>query len=105
MLNFLGRARNSSNHFTLPCSSLVEPFINKLFLMRIADIPYLNLNGPDLEGSRDHVFHVTFPKEWKQSDLHSLFQPYGNVQISWLTDTTCYVALFKKEVAKIGIPS
>ncbi|XP_055874675.1 poly(A)-specific ribonuclease PARN-like isoform X1 [Biomphalaria glabrata] len=105
MLNFLGRARNSSNHFTLPCSSLVEPFINKLFLMRIADIPYLNLNGPDLEGSRDHVFHVTFPKEWKQSDLHSLFQPYGNVQISWLTDTTCYVALFKKEVAKIALKS
>uniref|UniRef100_A0A2C9KWV0 Poly(A)-specific ribonuclease PARN n=1 Tax=Biomphalaria glabrata TaxID=6526 RepID=A0A2C9KWV0_BIOGL len=101
----VGRARNSSNHFTLPCSSLVEPFINKLFLMRIADIPYLNLNGPDLEGSRDHVFHVTFPKEWKQSDLHSLFQPYGNIQISWLTDTTCYVALFKKEVAKIALKS
>ena len=29
------------------------------------------------ELNRDHVFHVTFPKEWRSSDLYSLFEPYG----------------------------
>ncbi|KAH9505297.1 hypothetical protein Btru_059193 [Bulinus truncatus] len=103
MVNYLGKLQNSSAFFTLPSSHLVEPFINKLFLMRIADIPYLNLTGPDLEVSREHVFHVTFPKEWRQSDLHSLFQPYGNIQVSWLSDTSCYVALYKKDNAKSAI--
>ncbi|CAB1344145.1 unnamed protein product, partial [Coregonus sp. 'balchen'] len=28
-------------------SKLIEPFVNKLFLMRIIDIPYLNISGPD----------------------------------------------------------
>ncbi|CAL1547260.1 unnamed protein product [Lymnaea stagnalis] len=103
MANYLGKLQATPENFTLPSSQLIQPFINKLFLMRIADIPYLNLDGPDLEVSRDHVFHITFPKEWRISDLQSLFQPYGNIQISWLTDTTCYVALYKKENAKIAM--
>ena len=35
--------------------------------MRLSDLPYINLTGPDLCPPRDHVFHVTFPAEW--SDL------------------------------------
>ena len=30
-----------------------------------------------VEVNRDHVFHVTFPKEWRASDLYTLFEPYG----------------------------
>ena len=58
-------------------SKLIEPFFNKLFLMRVMDIPYLNLEGPDLQPKRDHVLHVTFPKEWKTSDLYQLFSAFG----------------------------
>ena len=43
--------------------------MNKLYLMKIADIPYLNLTGEDLSPERSHVFHVEFPKEWKTSDI------------------------------------
>lgn len=32
-----------------------------------------------VEVNRDHIFHVTFPKEWRPSDLHILFQPYGRL--------------------------
>ncbi|KAB0346796.1 hypothetical protein FD754_011653, partial [Muntiacus muntjak] len=49
----------------------------RLFLMRVMDIPYLNLEGPDLQPKRDHVLHVTFPKEWKTSDLYQLFSAFG----------------------------
>lgn len=34
---------------------------------------YLFLANP----SRDHVFHITFPKEWKHSDISNLFSPFG----------------------------
>jgi len=27
--------------------------------------------------SRDHVFHLTFPKEWKHADISQLFSPFG----------------------------
>uniref|UniRef100_A0A0B6ZFZ7 Poly(A)-specific ribonuclease PARN n=1 Tax=Arion vulgaris TaxID=1028688 RepID=A0A0B6ZFZ7_9EUPU len=103
MINYLGSLQNPPASFTLPSSSIVEPFVNKLFLMRIIDIPYLNLNGPDLKVNRDHVFHVTFPKEWKPSDLYALFKPYGNIQISWLTSTTAYVALYLKENSALAL--
>jgi len=70
---------------------LLRPFINKLFLMRIPDIPYMNLSGDDAVPNRDHVFHVTFPAEWKTSDLTSLFSPFGYVQVTWIGDTTAFV--------------
>lgn len=27
--------------------------------------------------SRDHVFHITFPKEWKHTDISQFFSPFG----------------------------
>ena len=32
-----------------------------------------------VQPSRDHVFHITFPKEWKFSDINNLFSPFGKV--------------------------
>uniref|UniRef100_A0A2K5VQZ8 Poly(A)-specific ribonuclease PARN n=1 Tax=Macaca fascicularis TaxID=9541 RepID=A0A2K5VQZ8_MACFA len=84
-------------------SKLIEPFFNKLFLMRVMDIPYLNLEGPDLQPKRDHVLHVTFPKEWKTSDLYQLFSAFGNIQISWIDDTSAFVSLSQPEQVKIAV--
>nr|XP_054763841.1 poly(A)-specific ribonuclease PARN-like [Lytechinus pictus] len=71
----------------------------RLFLHRIADMPYLNLDGPDLQPSRDHIFHVRFPSEWKSVDLYDLFTPFGNIMISWIDDTSAMVGLMKKDRA------
>ena len=30
-----------------------------------------------VQPSRDHVFHLTFPKDWRFSDINNLFSPYG----------------------------
>ena len=62
-------------------------------MFRIIDVPYLNLAGPDHIPDRDHVFHVTFPAEWKTPDLVQLFFPFGGVQVFWETDSTAYVSL------------
>lgn len=72
--------------------------------MRLKDIPYINLTGNDreyyynhfsalvliyntsilheninvaAEPSRDHVFHVTFPKDWKLKDVIQAFHQFG----------------------------
>uniref|UniRef100_A0A8V0ZEX3 Poly(A)-specific ribonuclease PARN n=1 Tax=Gallus gallus TaxID=9031 RepID=A0A8V0ZEX3_CHICK len=84
-------------------SKLIEPFFNKLFLMRVMDIPYLNLQGPDLQPKRDHVLHVTFPKEWKTSDLYQLFSAFGNIQVSWIDDTSAFVSLSQPEQVQIAV--
>lgn len=74
-------------------SALLKPYLNKLHLMRIIDVPYMNLDGADLVPSREHVFHVTFPTEWRSNDLVQLFSPFGPVSLTWLTDSTAYVSL------------
>lgn len=71
--------------------------------MRVMDIPYLNLEGPDLQPKRDHVLHVTFPKEWKSSDLYQLFSAFGNIQISWIDDTSAFVSLSQPEQVPIAV--
>nr|KAG5710413.1 hypothetical protein BaRGS_022231 [Batillaria attramentaria] len=76
MANYLGTFQDPVQPVVLPSSKLVEPFVNKLFLMRIADIPYMNLTGSDLDPNRDHVFHITFPKEWRKrasADIDSVY--------------------------------
>lgn len=102
MCKFLGDFQKPATDFLLPSSPVINTFVNKLYLMRIADTMYVTLDGPDVEVNRDHVFHVTFPKEWRASDLFGLFEPYGNIQISWLSSTSAYVGLHNKTNAKIA---
>uniref|UniRef100_A0A4W3HR70 Poly(A)-specific ribonuclease PARN n=1 Tax=Callorhinchus milii TaxID=7868 RepID=A0A4W3HR70_CALMI len=103
MANHLGSFLSPPKVSVSARSKLVEPFINKLFLMRIIDIPYLNLSGPDLKPKRDHVLHVRFPKEWKTSDLYQLFSAFGNIQVSWIDDTSVFVALSQREQVQIAV--
>ncbi|KAB1263633.1 Poly-specific ribonuclease PARN [Camelus dromedarius] len=113
MANYLGSFLSPPKIHVSARSKLIEPFFNKLFLMRVMDIPYLNLEGPDsanlsskiclvVQPKRDHVLHVTFPKEWKTSDLYQLFSAFGNIQISWIDDTSAFVSLSQPEQVQIG---
>ncbi|XP_068421327.1 poly(A)-specific ribonuclease PARN isoform X2 [Eschrichtius robustus] len=103
MANYLGSFLSPPKIHVSARSKLIEPFYNKLFLMRVMDIPYLNLEGPDLQPKRDHVLHVTFPKEWKTSDLYQLFSAFGNIQISWINDTSAFVSLSQPEQVPIAV--
>ncbi|XP_005813387.1 poly(A)-specific ribonuclease PARN [Xiphophorus maculatus] len=103
MANHLGSFLMPPISHISPRSKLVEPFFNKLFLMRIIDIPYLNITGPDLQPKRDHVLYVTFPKEWKTSDLYQLFSAFGNIQVSWIDDTSAFVSLSQTDQVQIAM--
>nr|XP_020667614.1 poly(A)-specific ribonuclease PARN isoform X2 [Pogona vitticeps] len=103
MANYLGSFLSPPKNHVSARSKLIEPFFNKLFLMRVMDIPYLNLEGPDLQPKRDHVLYVTFPKEWKTSDLYQLFSAFGNIQVSWIDDTSAFVSLSQPDQVQIAV--
>ncbi|ESO93334.1 hypothetical protein LOTGIDRAFT_216162, partial [Lottia gigantea] len=97
MKNFLGSFQKPQKDFVSPTSPLIEPFMNKLFMMRNFEVPYMNLNGPDLQANRDHVFYLIMPKDWKSNDVSNLFTDYGNVQVFWIDDMSALVSLYKKD--------
>ncbi|XP_073398983.1 poly(A)-specific ribonuclease PARN isoform X1 [Dendrobates tinctorius] len=103
MADYLGSFLTPPQTHVTVQSDVISPFFNKLFLMRITDIPYLNLDGPDLLPKRDNVLHVTFPKEWKSSDLYQLFNAFGKIQVSWIDDTSAFVTLTQTDQVQIAV--
>lgn len=80
-----------------------------------------------MQPKRDHVLYVTFPKEWKTSDLYQLFSAFGtiqksippltelllfiwhflffclgNIQVSWIDETSAFVCLSQTDQVQIG---
>ena len=75
-------------------------FLFQVYIMKIQDISYIDLENEDLKPNRDHVFHLSFPKEWKTQDLKQLFEErFGDVYVAWIDDTHAFVALRDKEQA------
>jgi len=86
-------------------SAVLKPFLNKLYLMKVADIPYMNLGAADMYPDRDHVFHLEIPKEWKTPDVVLLFSQISQVQVFWINDTSVFVALRDKMFANTVLPT
>ncbi|KAF5296497.1 hypothetical protein FQR65_LT01486 [Abscondita terminalis] len=101
MWNYLHKAETSSNSF--PDVSLLSPYINRVYLMRLQDSPYIHLGGTDPTPSRDHVVHLTFPKTWKLNDIIQLFSPFGNIYVSWIDDHSAFVSLQKRDQISIAL--
>ncbi|XP_014664597.1 PREDICTED: poly(A)-specific ribonuclease PARN-like isoform X2 [Priapulus caudatus] len=99
MANFLGTFQVPIPSRIPANSPLLEPFVNKLYVMMVVDIPYMNLVGADLKPNRDHVFHVSFPASWRTSDIVQLFSAFGHVYIAWINDTSALVGLNYKDNA------
>ncbi|CAB3253840.1 unnamed protein product [Arctia plantaginis] len=101
MHEHLQRMRGEKGSRVVPSSATVKPFLNKLFLAKTArqDSPYINLTGPDPSPSRDHVFHLAFPREWQRNEINQLFSPFGGVLVQFLDDTSALVALDRRDQA------
>ncbi|KAJ8730314.1 hypothetical protein PYW07_017352 [Mythimna separata] len=97
----LARMRGDHSERLVPQSATLKPFLNKLFLAKTArqDSPYINLTGADPTPSRDHVFHLVFPKEWQRNDLNQLFSPFGAITVHFLDETSAYIGLERREQA------
>ncbi|XP_067005906.1 poly(A)-specific ribonuclease PARN [Anabrus simplex] len=101
MCSYLGRENKPRETPVLPSSPLLKPFLNRMHLMRLLDLPYIHLGAEDPNPSRQHVFYVNFPKEWKTYDLTQLFSPFGGVSVAWINDTSAYVGLHRRDQAGV----
>jgi poly(A)-specific ribonuclease len=97
MAQYLASSAKSTIKYADPDSQVIQQYTNRLHLMRMTDVSFINLSGPDAQLSRDHVFHITFPSEWKTDNIVRLFSPFGNVQIVWLNDTSAFVGLYNRD--------
>ncbi|XP_046660583.1 LOW QUALITY PROTEIN: poly(A)-specific ribonuclease PARN-like [Homalodisca vitripennis] len=98
--NHLAKSKKVKSAMKLPSATSphLGSVINRLYLMKVIDC-YIDLEKDDPEQNRDAVFHVTFPEEWKLSDLTSMFSPYGGVYVSWIDSRTAYCGLHDKAQA------
>ncbi|XP_018572032.1 poly(A)-specific ribonuclease PARN isoform X2 [Anoplophora glabripennis] len=103
MWKYLGTSVSMKNEDIFCDFQLLRPYINKIFLMLLVDNQYINLAGKDLTVSRDHVFYMTFPKEWKTGNITQLFSPFGKVYVSWLDETSAYVSLYERDQAAMAL--
>ncbi|KYN27188.1 Poly(A)-specific ribonuclease PARN [Trachymyrmex cornetzi] len=74
--NYLGKLQHIENATVLANSPLLNPFLNKIPVPRLKDFPYINLVGKDRGG-----------------------------YISWLSDTSAYVGLYRRDQAGIAMTS
>uniref|UniRef100_A0A182PQJ4 Poly(A)-specific ribonuclease RNA-binding domain-containing protein n=1 Tax=Anopheles epiroticus TaxID=199890 RepID=A0A182PQJ4_9DIPT len=99
-LCFLGLvSRFNANLLQLPKDPNLKYYLNKIFITRLTDVNYIYLNGKEPAQTREHIFYVTFPESWRTSDIQSRFKPFGPVHVSWLDNTSAFVALHNRIAA------
>ncbi|XP_050090652.1 poly(A)-specific ribonuclease PARN-like isoform X1 [Anopheles aquasalis] len=96
-LCFLGLAsRFNMDLQNLTKDSTLKQYLNKIFIARLLDNNYINLNGKEPTHSREHIFYVTFPESWRTGDIIGKFKPFGSVHINWLNNTSAFVSLHNR---------
>ncbi|XP_067936181.1 poly(A)-specific ribonuclease PARN-like [Watersipora subatra] len=73
-------------------SKLLTPFINKIYLNRIQDIPYMNLAGPEVLPDREHLYYLSFPNTWTRQDINQVFFP-SLIYVTWIDNSSAMVSL------------
>lgn len=76
-------------------SCVVQPYLNKINITHLYEIPFLDMVNDEMLPSYDDVFHLSFPAEWKLQEVRDRFAPY-NVNVSWINLTSCYVRVIEK---------
>ena len=68
--------------------------------MRTYVVPFMDLVKDQEIPNRYNVFYLEFPPYLDDQDLFNLFEPLGKIFISWITKTSCFVALNTTENLK-----
>lgn len=76
-------------------NTVLDAYRNKVGIFKTLDLAYMNLEADDKPLARKHVFHVTFPKEWKTLNISQLFShpDIGGCQLTYINDTSAFVVL------------
>jgi len=81
-------------------TSLLDFYINKIFLMKTYDMSFIDLKNQQDEPKRDNVFYIEFPPSWDTQDIYDLFAPFGGIFIAWIDDKSSFVALQNSDNVK-----
>eukprot|EP00794_Sanderia_malayensis_P008987 gene8987-9947_t len=79
-------------------AQMLQPFINRVFVMRINELTYINMAGADDAPDRKNVFHLTYPSTWKYNEINHLFNNYAPVYISLLNETSALVSVSREDL-------
>ncbi|XP_053689559.1 poly(A)-specific ribonuclease PARN-like [Sabethes cyaneus] len=77
----------------------LKGYFNRIFLLRVAEVNYIYIYGKEPSISREHVFFITFPENWRSSDILIRFRNYGQVHINWVNNNSAFVTLHNRDYA------
>ncbi|KXJ67919.1 hypothetical protein RP20_CCG007690 [Aedes albopictus] len=78
---------------------VLKAYFNRIFLLRVSEINYIYTHGKEPSFSREHVFFVSFPESWRQSDIVNRFRNYGQVHVNWVNSSSAFVTLHNRDYA------
>ncbi|XP_055528677.1 poly(A)-specific ribonuclease PARN-like isoform X2 [Wyeomyia smithii] len=78
---------------------ILKSYFNRIFLLRLADVNYIYTHGKEPSISREHVFFITFPENWRSTDILIRFRNYGQVHINWVNNNSAFVTLHNRDYA------
>ncbi|XP_055608028.1 poly(A)-specific ribonuclease PARN-like [Uranotaenia lowii] len=78
---------------------ILKSYLNRIFLLRLAEVNYIYIHGKEPTFSRDHIFYITFPEQWRQSDIVNRFRNYGQVYVNWVSNSSAFVSLHQRDHA------
>lgn len=102
----LGQQSHIPENIFDPANPLTAPYRNRVGIFRTLGLRCMNLEvaaAAEPMPDRSHVFHITFPAEWRRENINALFggAEVGGLQaITFLGDTTAYVTLKEPGAAK-----
>ncbi|XP_058464193.1 poly(A)-specific ribonuclease PARN-like isoform X2 [Malaya genurostris] len=77
----------------------LKAYFNRIFLLRVTDVNYIYTHGKEPSVSREHVFYITFPENWRSTDILIRFRNYGQVHINWVNNCSAFVTLHNRDYA------
>ncbi|XP_065086285.1 poly(A)-specific ribonuclease PARN-like [Ochlerotatus camptorhynchus] len=78
---------------------VLKAYFNRIFLLRVSEINYIYTHGKEPSFSREHIFFVSFPENWRQSDIITRFRNYGQVYINWVNSSSAFITLHNRDYA------
>ena len=75
-------------------NDILAMYRNKIGITKGLDLKYMDLDKDDIVLVRNHVFHLTFPKDWKANNIHTLFNDFGGLcNITFIDDVSAFCVL------------
>ncbi|XP_058834791.1 poly(A)-specific ribonuclease PARN-like isoform X2 [Topomyia yanbarensis] len=77
----------------------LKAYFNRIFILRATEVNYIYTYGKEPSFSREHIYFITFPENWRSTDILLRFRNYGQIHINWVNNNSAFVVLHNKDYA------